>query len=270
MKIAIQEDMLAGRTLLDRCELAKDLGVHGIEFWGRDLTRKVPEIIEALEKTGLAAAAINHGRQGRMLDPHPSERERALAELRQSISDAADIGAAGVIFVPHFFTHALPDLSPWLTAAELSAELLNQHLRTLEDYADAMHVTLYVEPINRYETAFLNRLEQAAAIAARRNHPRVKIVADVFHMALEERDMSAAIAEHAAHIGHVHLADNSRRLPGEGILDFAALAAALAAAGYTGWAAYECGDPSGNAIHAETYRTTLPASLDALRRAGWF
>jgi len=270
MKIAIQEDMLPGRTLLEKLEFAKALGVHGVEFWGRDLSRKVPEIVDAIEKTNITAAAVNHGRQGRILDPHPSERERALAELRDSISAAADIGAPGVIFVPHFFTLTLPDLSPWQTAWELSAELLNQHLRVLEDYAAALNVILYVEPINRYETAFLNRLEQAAGAARKRNHPNVKIVADMFHMALEEADLLAALADHRDVIGHVHLADHNRRLPGQGILDFAAVAAALKAVGYAGWASYECDEPSANAARADEYRQTLPTSIAHLRTAGWF
>lgn len=270
MKIAIQEDMLSGRTVRERFEHARELGVHGVEVWGRGLTARVPEIVDAMEATGIPVAAINHGRQGRMLDPHPIERDRALGELRQSISDAADLKAKGVIFVPNFFGHVLPDLSPWMTAWELQAELLNQHLRVLEDYAAAMNVELYVEPINRYETSFLNRLEQAAQIAAKRGHPNVKIVADVFHMALEEADSPAAIRQFGPLIGHVHLADHNRRLPGQGMTDFAALAAALKDVGYSGWAAYETGDPGDNAVRADAYRRDLPASLDHLRAAGWF
>ena len=141
--------------------------------------------------------------------------------------NAVDIGAAGVVFVPHFGAPVLPDLMPWMTAGELEVELLYTHLRTLSDYAEAMGVDLYVEPINRYETHLLNRLEQAAQIARRLDHPRVKIVADLFHMALEEADIPAAIRDHADCIGHVHLADNNRRLPGQGMTDFAAAAAAL-------------------------------------------
>jgi sugar phosphate isomerase/epimerase len=260
--------MLPGRTILDKFEQAKALGIQGIEFWGRDLSPKVPEIVEAAERTGVKAASVNHGRQSRFLDPDPAERERALAELRQSIMDAADIGAAGVIFVPHFFAPLLPDLSPYMSASELEAELLYTHLRTLSDYTDAMGVDLYLEPINRYETHFLNRLEQSAAITRRVNHPRVKIVADLFHMALEETDLVAAIHEHKNEIGHVHLADSNRRLPGQGFTDFAAIAKALDEIGYAGWGAFECGKPSANAENAAEYLNDLPACLLHLKNAG--
>jgi sugar phosphate isomerase/epimerase len=266
MPIAIQEDMLTGSTLLEKFEHARALGVPGIEFWGEGLTEKVPDIAEAMAQTGVLASSVNHGRQGELLSPDPAEREQALAQLRQSIMNACDIGAPGVIFVPHFSAPILPDLSPWKSAAELEIEMLYTHLRTLSDYADAMGISLYLEPINRYETHLLNRLEQAAAVTRRLNHPRVKIVADLFHMALEEADIPAAIRAHGDCIGHVHLADSNRRLPGEGATDFAAAAAALREIGYGGWAAYECGLPGSNDPAA--YRDRLPRSLDYLRRAG--
>ncbi len=268
MLIAIQEDMLMGESLLDKFERAAELGVDGIEFWGRGLTERVPEIAAAALQTGVRAAAVNHGGSlGRLLDPLPAERERALAALRQSICNAVDIGAAGVIVVPHFGAPVLPDLMPYMTAAQLEIELFYTHLRTLSDYSEAMGVDLYVEPINRYETHLLNRLEQAAQITRRLDHPRVKIVADLFHMALEEADIPAAIRDHADCIGHVHLADNNRRLPGQGMTDFAAAADALNAVGYTGWAAYECGRPSSN--DPAEYHADLPESLALLRSVGF-
>lgn len=268
MPIAIQEDMLTGDSLIEKFESAAALGVDGIEFWGAGLTEKVPEIVAAMQATGLRTAPVNHGGSlGRLLDPQPAERERALTYLRQSIMNACDIAAPGVIVVPHFGAPILPDLSPWMTAGELEFELMYTHLRTLEDYAEAMGVDLYIEPINRYETHLLNRLEQAGALARRMNHARVKIVADLFHMALEEADLAAAIRTHADCIGHVHLADSNRRLPGEGMTDFAAAASALQEIGYGGWASFECGRPTRN--DPADFRDGLPASIAFVRAAGF-
>lgn len=269
MKIAIQEDMLPGRSLTEKFENARRLGAEGVEVWGQNLAARVEAIAGAMTATGVPVAAVNHGRQGRLLSPDPTEREAALAELRSSITCAADLQASGVIFVPHFDDLCLPDLSPWMTAYELQMELLHQHVRTLEDFAYALDVALYVEPVNRYETRFLNRLEQAAALTRRRNHPNVKIVADLFHMAMDETDMAAAIAAHGDQIGHVHLADSNRRLPGQGRTDFASAAAALKAVGYTGWAAFECGNPSQNGPAAARYLQELPESIAMLRDVGF-
>ncbi len=269
MRIAIQEDMLVGRNLLEKFERAKALGFDGIEFWAKGLPDRLEEAMIALERAELVASGINFGRQSSMLSPDPAERERALEELRAAIMCAMDLGAVGVGFVPAFFGPALPDLSPLMSPEQLEAELLIAHLRTLEDYANAMNVTLFIEPINRYETHFLNRVEQAAALARRRNHPRVKVVADLFHMALEEDDIPAAIRSHADVIGYVHLADSNRRLPGQGFTPFAQAAAALNEIGYDGWAAFECGDPGDNAPRAAAYALELPASLAYLKEAGF-
>ncbi|MBE2184162.1 MAG: sugar phosphate isomerase/epimerase [Anaerolineae bacterium] len=269
MRIAIQEDMLAGRDLLEKFARARDLGFDGIEFWAKGLPDRIEEAAAALENTGLAASGVNFGRQSSLLSPDPAERERALGELREAIMCASDLGAEGVGFVPAFFGAALPDLSPFMTPEQLESELLIAHLRTLEDYADAMGVTLFLEPINRYETHFLNRVEQAAALARRRNHRRIKVVADLFHMALDEADIPAAIRAHADVIGYVHLADSNRRLPGQGFTPFAEAAAALNEIGYQGWAALECGDPGDNAPRANTYALELPACAAYLRGAGF-
>ncbi len=269
MRIAIQEDMLPGRTLLEKFERAKALGFDGIEFWAKGLSDRIEEAMTALDRCGLVASGVNFGRQSSMLSADPAERERALEELRSAIMCAMDLGAEGVGFVPAFFGPALPDLSPLMSSEQLEAELLIAHLRTLEDYANAMNVTLFIEPINRYETHFLNRVEQAAALARRRNHPRIQVVADLFHMALEEEDIPAAIRAHADVIGYVHLADSNRRLPGQGFTPFAQAAAALNEIGYSGWAALECGDPGDNAARAHTYALELPDCVAYLKDAGF-
>lgn len=266
MPIAIQEDMLTGSTLLEKFEHARALGVPGIEFRGAGLTEKVPEIAGAMAKTGVVASAVNHGHQGDLLSPDPAEREHALARLRQSVMNACDIGAPGVIFVPHFGAPVLPDLSPWMSAGELEIEMLYMHLRTLSDFGEAMGIDLYIQPATRAETHLINRLEQAAAVTRRLKHPRVRVVAGLYGMAREESDVPSAIRAHADCIGYVHLADRRRGLPAEGAADFAAAAAALADTGYSGWAAYDCGIPGSSDPAA--YRDGLPRSLDYVRRAG--
>ena len=269
MRIALQEDMLPGRTAAGRFQAARDLGVDGVEVWGHDLPARLDELLDAAAMAHMPVAAVNHGRFPSILDAGPAVREQGMEALRGSVRCACDLGAAGVVFVPHFGVASLPDLSPWMSAPELELELLNQHLRTLEDFAGAFDVTLFIEPVNRYETHFLNRLEQAALVARKRSHPHVKIAADLFHMALEERDMTAALRDHADVIGHVHLADHNRRLPGQGFTPFAELAAALRDSGYDGWAVYAPDTPGANSRNAARCAVELPASLAFLRSAGW-
>lgn len=260
-KLAIQEDMLPGPSLADRFAQAADLGVQGIEFWSATLPEQAKEIEILSGKNSVVAASINNGRRSRFLDPDPAERGRALAELGEAIQIAGYIGAAGVVFVPHFFDPLLPDLSPWMSAVDLERGLLQAQLEGLAELAAAAGVQLWVEPVNRYETHLLNRLEHAASVIQPLRHSHLGIVADVFHMALDEPDLAQAIRQHAEVVGHVHLADSNRRLPGHGTTDFSAILAALEGIEYLGWMAYECGEPGQNQVRAEQYFRELPASL---------
>lgn len=269
MRLAIQEDMLPGKTLLEQFERARQLGFAGVEVWGRGLTSRVPEIVDALRATGLAVSAVNHGRQSDLLHPDRAERERALAELRQSIVNAVDLGAAGVIVVPHFGEPALPDLTPYKSLIQLEYELLHNHLRTLSDYVYAMGTDLYIEPINRYETHFMNTLADGVRIRRKiKDHPHIKLTADLFHMALEERDVAGTLHDYAGDVAYIHVADSNRRLPGRGLLDFAAIGAALK--DYAGWVSFEVGAPGNNHASARQMADDLPACLHFLKQAGWF
>lgn len=263
-KVAIQEDMLPGPGLADRFSQAADLGFQGIEFWSATLPEQVGDIEKLSGRGGVIAATINHGRRARFLDPDPEERGRALAELKEAIQLGSRIGASGVVFVPHFFEPLLPDLSPYKTAVELERALLTAQLEQLAEEVERADIELWVEVVNRYETHLLVRLEDAVSLVAPLNNPRIKIVADLFHMALDEHDLVGAIRKNAEWIGHVHLADSNRRLPGQGTSDFKSILQALDEINYNGWMAFECGEPGENQKRADAYFAEIPASLATL------
>jgi sugar phosphate isomerase/epimerase len=270
MRLAIQEDMLPGQTVLERFETARSMGFQGVEVWGQGLTLRVPEITDAMQKTGVVVSAVNHGQQSDLLHPDRIERESALAELRQSVVDGVDIGAAGVIVVPHFGAPTVPDLTPYKSVVQLEYELLHNHLRTLSDYVYAIGIDLYIEPINRYETHFLNTLADAARVRRKiKDHPHIKICADMFHMAMEEASIPQALREYANDLGYIHLADNNRRLPGQGMMDFAAIATTLSEVGYDGWVSLACGQPGRNGEQAKHFMAALPATIETISKAGF-
>jgi len=260
-KVAIQEDMLPGPSLEDRFSQASDIGLQGIEFWSEGLPEQAAEIERLSGRGAVVASSINNGRRSRFLDPDPDERARAMSELSEAIDIAARIGAEGVVFVPHFFDPLLPDLSPYKTAVELELALLGSQLEILAEAADRAMVQLFVEPVNGEETHLLNRLDQASSLIAPLGHARLGIVADLFHMAHEESDSSTAILENRETIGHVHLADSNRKLPGQGSTDFKPILIALREIQYGGWLAFECGSPGNNQPQADHYLAELPDSL---------
>ncbi len=263
-KLAIQEDMLPGPKLEDRFSQAADLDLNGIEFWSAALPAQARDIERLSGRAGVVAASVNHGRRSRFLDPDTAERSRALAELTEAIQLAGRIGASGVVFVPHFFGPLLPDLSPFMDPRGLERALLSAQLKILAEQAERSGVQLWVEPVNHHETHLLLRLEDAASIVAPLKSARLGIVADLFHMALEEDDIPAAILRHGPHIGHVHLADDNRQLPGQGKTDFSAALAALRTASYASWLSFECGEPGQNQAQSKAYFAELPAALTAL------
>lgn len=100
---------------------------------------------------------------------------------------------------------------------------------------------LLLEPLNRYETYFMNTQDDGVALAERINRPGVAIMSDLFHVSIEETDSPAALRRAGTWVRHVHLADNMRLEPGSGCTDFKACLAALADIGFGDYIALECG-----------------------------
>ena len=82
-------------------------------------------------------------------------------------------------------------------------------------------------------------LEDGIALLATAKSDNVVLLADLFHMNIEEVDIAAALRAGGKHIGHLHFVDSNRRPAGCGHLDFAPIAAALKEIGYNGYASAE-------------------------------
>jgi sugar phosphate isomerase/epimerase len=109
---------------------------------------------------------------------------------------------------------------------------------------------LIYEPLNRYETNLANTVEAGVAILQGLSTGNVTLLADLFHMNIEESNIAAAIRQGAGRIGHVHFVDSNRRAAGFGHLDYAPIAEALRAISYQGYASAEAlplPDPEGAA-----------------------
>jgi sugar phosphate isomerase/epimerase len=93
---------------------------------------------------------------------------------------------------------------------------------------------VYVEPINRYETNFINTVADGLAALDAINEAEVKLLLDTFHMNIEEFDLSAALRAAGDRLGYVHFADSNRQAPGRGHIDFLSLLRTLKDMGYRG------------------------------------
>ena len=105
--------------------------------------------------------------------------------------------------------------------------------------AAAHGVYLSIEPLNRFETYFLNTMQQARAYVDQIDHPACRIMYDTFHAHIEEQSQAGAIATLGSKMGVLHVSENDRGIPGRGQIDFAAVFRAARAQGYDGWVTLE-------------------------------
>jgi len=188
-------------------------------------------------------SSICSGYRGVLLDSDPEQRRLAVSGMKELLKVAADIGATGLIFVPLFGGPRIPDLSPYADAITLEKRLLVELCKELAEAAAEAGSLLLLEPLNRYETHLICRLEQGEEICRQVDNPHMMMMADFFHMNIEEPVIADSIRNHGQYIRHIHLADSIRWLPGYGHTDFRAGFQALADIGFEGYMALECAIP---------------------------
>jgi sugar phosphate isomerase/epimerase len=108
-----------------------------------------------------------------------------------------------------------------------------QSLREISYYAGEHNVRIGLEPLNRFETNFLNRADQALYLANEVGNG-VGVTLDTFHLNIEEADMLAAIRSAGSQLVDFHIADNNRMPPGQGAINWRAVMDTLRSIGYNG------------------------------------
>ena len=239
MLLAVSENMIPGAGYGEKLRVLRDTGYDGIELFPDIAGRHTAALKRAMADTGIVAPSMR-GRTRDLLAADPSARRDQIERLRGVCALAEECGVGVVVIVPVFGGPNLPDLSPWRSAIELEEALLDTILPAIGAVAADHGVTLVMEPLNRYETHFLNTLAHGAALCQRAHHPSVRVMADFFHMHVEEADVAASLADNLAYVSHVHLADSNRDLPGRGHTDFAPAFRVLKQRGFSGAFALEC------------------------------
>lgn len=259
MKLASQDGLVTGVSLEEKLDKLAVWGYEGVEFWGSDwLLQNTSYVRSAVEKAGLKVSTICAGYRGSVLDPDPNVRKQAVEDIKARLTAAAELGAVGLIFVPIFGGPRLPDLSPYKSAIDLERDLLLHYLDELGKHAEQVGSVLLLEPLNRYETHFLRRVEQAVEFCEQIGNPYIGIMADFFHMNIEEASIPDAIRKGGKWLKHIHLADSNRFLPGWGHTDFCGGFSALKEIGFRDFMALECSVP-------DDPNETIPKSAQYLR-----
>ncbi len=265
-KFAVQTIHLPGSDIAAQFDYAALFGYDAVEVAVGpefDLIGRLSDVEAASKSAGLPVCAICTHPIHDPLHPDGAEQGRRLDTLRDLLGAADALGAVGVVSVPVRPPVTFEDV-PW---AERWNRLRDRLIETLGTWAASLpsgRAALLLEPLNRYETYFLNRVEQALEIAEAVNHPRVKVLADLFHMNIEEKSLGDPIRAAGPRLGHVHIADNNRLQPGLGFMDFRPAFAALREIGYQGYVSIECWSPDGPKI-AGPPEDALPAALRFMR-----
>lgn len=244
LKLAAQEQMLAGETLIEKWKFAQSVGFDGIELRGEGDGKFADRLAEirAASKAGAVIPTVCVMMDHFIGDFDAERRQDAVHNMRILLSVIAEADGLGAITPAAYgmFSRALPPFRPPRSPRQ-DTEVLLAGLRELGEHAAAEGVLLLLEPLNRYEDHMVNTLDQGAALCRDVGVPSVRIVGDFFHMNIEEADPVESLRRTAAYIAHMQLGDSSRLEPGTGHVDFLGGIAALNDAGYDGWYAMECG-----------------------------
>lgn len=246
MRISLQLGMIPGTTTADKAKWALDHGAEGLELgvWGGGLAkcqRDADEINGILPISSVCGNADPEGNPSfDFLDPDPQKRRKAIEGSKALLSFCGQVGAAGQIVPPIFGGPKVPDLSPYKTAIELEDGLMVAALKELGPWAQQHNTLFLLEPLNRYEQHYLRKLSDGVRVIEAAAVSGVALLADLFHMHIEELSTPEALRGAAPYVKHLHLADNTRLEPGTGDIDFLSAFLALSHQSFTGWMAYEC------------------------------
>ena len=218
---------------------AAALGADGVELMPADPAALDAAAIRAsLEQNNLGAAAIGSGgvkfvTDLSLLHPDPKKADQARARLDDLIDLAAAVGAP-LVTVGSFRGLLAP-------VGSGGRERLVSILQQAGAYAQSRGVRLAIEPINRYEADLINNADEGLAFLEAVGHPAVGLLLDTYHVNIEESSWTDPFRRvmAAGKLWHVHLGDNNRLPPGQGLIDFAAIVTTLQQIGYTDWLSAE-------------------------------
>lgn len=242
-RLAAQEWMLEGETLEEKFDFARSVGFDGIELGARGagVFEGRAEELRAARAAGVVMPSAVVLPTCFLGDFDAAHREEGISELEGFLRTLPEAGAAGIVCPNSFgvFSDRLPPFEPPRPAEESRAALVDA-LRRVAATAETTGTVVYLEPLNRYEDYLVNTLADAVSIVEEIDSSGVAVIADTFHMSIEESDVGASIRAAGSRIAHVQLGDTNRLEPGLGHYDWGETLMALDDVGYDGWLALEC------------------------------
>jgi len=245
----------------------KGMGFDGIEIHtNHPETLPKKKIKEKMNETGMKCTfTATLGKNTNIISPDKEKRKAGVEFLKERIDIASELGSdvlGGVIYAAWGeFTGKVRTKEEWSYSKESLLEAAQ--------YAQEKGVVLALEPVNRYETYFLNIAEDARKLVEEINHPHVRIHLDTYHLNIEEESFYEAIKMAGEYLYHLHLCENNRGIPGTGHVAWSDVFKALKEIKYDRWAVVESFVPAIEEIARMTaiWRKVAP-SADAIAEQG--
>jgi D-psicose/D-tagatose/L-ribulose 3-epimerase len=205
-------------------------GYNSIEISGDPENYDTKEVKKLLDENGLrcwgSVSLMFAGRD--LIHADPSVRENSIQYIKDCITMVKELDGYEMTIVPSEVGKVQAMASPeeeWQWAVE--------GLREIYPHAESAGVRMALEPLNRFETNFLNRADQAMLLAEEVG-PNCGVCIDAFHLNIEEADMFKAIRATKGRLVDFHVADNNRMACGMGALDWPRIVSTLKEIGYDG------------------------------------
>jgi D-psicose/D-tagatose/L-ribulose 3-epimerase len=215
----------------------KEQGFDGIEFPifrpGEVTPARVRKAMAANDLECNVAAIFVDGLSA--ISPDAGIRAKSIQRLKDLIATTAECGARTLVGPLYSPVGYLPGRR---RTADEWARAVEAYQRVGDTLAEH-RVTLAIEPLNRFETYFLNTAADAALLCDQVDHPNVGILYDTFHANVEEKNIAAGLLTVGKHVKHIHTCENDRGTPGSGHVEWDEVFAAIHKLGYDGWLTIE-------------------------------
>lgn len=217
---------------------AARLGFDAVEIFPRGVDSfSVADVSALCRQYGISIAAVGTGAgavvHGLSLADHDkSVREKAVDFIHRIIDIAGELSAPAILGSMQGKVHDESD-------REKVMGWLADSIRGFGERAQSGNVPFLIEPLNRYESNIFNRVADTADWIRSNQCNNVRVLADLFHMNIEESDIAKAISNAGELVGHVHFADSNRQAVGFGHTSLEAAVHALREIGYTGYLSAE-------------------------------
>jgi D-psicose/D-tagatose/L-ribulose 3-epimerase len=229
MQVAMHNWMRAEPIEVTIARLAK-CGYDAIEISGEPERYDTKHVGKLLRDHGLVcwgSVTLMLGDRN-LLAKDEKNRAMSVKYVKDTITMVKELGGQEITIVPCTVGKLIAD-----AGAEEEWDWAVESLKQCYDHGMKEGVRLAIEPLNRFETYFVSRSDQALALAEAVG-PTCGVCLDAFHMNIEEKDMFESIRRAAPRLNDFHVADNNRMACGMGSLDWAKIIGTLKEVGYDG------------------------------------